>query len=101
MDDTAREQLAQRLSALSIKDARKEIRALDADANMKYWRNAIWDEYHTRFVLPKAGLVVILVEKGKYHESKHAIGGGPKGTTATKAEFQYIEARVEALNQRG
>ena len=100
MDEAARDQLAQRLSAMSLKDARKEIRALDADANMKYFRNAIWDEYHTLFTLPNAGLNVILVEKGKFEQTDRKIGGGPIGWTALKAEYQYIEARVELLNQR-
>ena len=42
MDEAAREQLAQRLSAMSLRDAQKEVRALDPDADMKFWRNSIW-----------------------------------------------------------
>jgi hypothetical protein len=99
MDGTAREQLAQRLSALSFKDAQKEIRALDPDADMKYFRNAMWHEYHTLFTLPNAGLSVALVEKEQLEESRHRIGGGPRGLRAEKAAFTYTEARVEPLTR--
>lgn len=99
MDEAARDQLARRLSAMSLKDVRKEIRALDPAANMAFWRNAIWDEYHTLWLLPNAGISVTLVEKATFENSRHAIGGGPRGTKATKANFRYIEARVAPLER--
>lgn len=99
MDGATREQLAQRLSALSFKDAQKEIRALDPKADMKYFRNAIWHEYHTLFTLPNAGLSITLVEKGQLEETRHKIGGGPRGLKAEKAAFTYTEARVEPLTR--
>jgi hypothetical protein len=99
MDGAAREQLAQQLGALSFKAAQKEIRALDPEADMKYYRNAIWHEFHTLFTLPNAGLSIALVEKGQLKESQHKIGGGPRGLKAEKAAFTYAEARVEPLTR--
>jgi hypothetical protein len=99
MDDDARSQLAQRLSALSFKDARKEVRALDPQADMKYWRNAIWDEIHTLFTLPNAGLSVSLVEKAESKNSNRTIGGGPRGLKGKKVTYKYVEARVELLDR--
>lgn len=99
MDDAERAQLAERLSQMSFQEARKEIRALDPQADMKYFRNAMWDEYHTLFVLPTAGLSITLVEKGQFEASKRAIGGGPRGLKAQKATYQYETARVEELDR--
>jgi hypothetical protein len=99
MDDSAREQLAQRLSALSLKDARNEIRALDPDANMAFWRNAVWDEYQTLWLLPNAQISITLVEKADFKDSNRRIGGGPGRYTAQKAEYRYIEARVTPLDR--
>ena len=99
MDESARAQLAQRLKTLSLNNARKEIRALDPDAGMAFWRNTIWDEYHTLWLLPNAGLSVTLVEKEDLRDSTREIGGGPQGSKAQKAEFRYVEARVEPLDR--
>jgi hypothetical protein len=95
MDDAQREQLAARLQAMDLRKAIREIRTLDNDANMKFWRNSIWDEYQTVFELPKLGVKVILVEKGTFEESKREVGGGPTGWKAQKAEYEYVEARVQ------
>ena len=97
IDEAAREQLARRLSAMKIKDVRKEIRALDPDAILKYYRNAIWDEYHTLWVLPNAGLSITIVERATVSDSNKEVGGGPRGMKARKVEFVYIETRVEPL----
>ncbi|MBI5960753.1 MAG: hypothetical protein HY866_18585 [Chloroflexi bacterium] len=99
MDDIAREQLAKRLSALSLKDARKEIRSLDPDADMAFWRNATWDEHQTLWLLPNAELSITLVEKTDFKDSNHQIGGGPGRYTAQKADYRYIEARVMPLER--
>ena len=97
IDQAAQEQLARRLSAMKIKDVRKEVRALDPDAILKYYRNAMWDEIHTLWVLPNAGLSVTIVERATVSDSNKEVGGGPRGMTAKKVEFVYIETRVEPL----
>lgn len=97
MDEAEREQLAQRLSAISFRDAQKELRALDSDADMKFWRNSIWGEYHTLFTLPNAELSVTLVETDKVEDTQKKIGGGPRGLKAQKIEYHYKGARVEPL----
>jgi hypothetical protein len=100
MDEAERVQLAQRLSAMSIKDARKEIRRLDPDADLVTWRNSVWDEYHSLWLLPNAGLSITLVEKEDVENSRHDIGGGPSGFKAEKIDYHYVEARVAPLERR-
>ncbi|MCZ7539354.1 MAG: hypothetical protein M5U29_05460 [Anaerolineae bacterium] len=97
IDQAAHEQLARRLSAMKLKDVRKEIRALDPDAILKYYRNAMWDEYHTLWVLPNAGLSVTIVERATVSDTNKEIGGGPRGMKAKKVEYVYSETRVEPL----
>jgi hypothetical protein len=98
MDEAEREQLAQRLSAMSsLREAQKELRALDPDADMKFWRNSIWGEYHTLFTLPNAGLSITLIETDEVKNSQRKIGGGPRGSKAEKITYHYKGARVEAL----
>jgi hypothetical protein len=97
IDEAAREQLARRLSAMKIKDVRKEIRALDPDAILKYYRNAMWDELHTLWVLPGAGLSITIVERASVSDSNKEVGGGPRGMKAKKVEVVYMETRVEPL----
>lgn len=99
MDEAAREQLAKRLSAMSLKDARKEIRAIDSDAIMKYYRNSIWDECHTLFVLPNAELSVFLVEEGSVEHTDKQSGGASRGVKMDAVDYHYIEARVEPLDR--
>ncbi len=99
MDEAAREQLAQRLSAMNLKEVRNEIRSLDADADMVFWRNAVRDEYQTQWLLPNAGVSIILVEKNNLQASERAIGGGPGKWNAQKADYHYVEARVQPLTR--
>jgi hypothetical protein len=99
MDEDAREQLAQRLSAMSLREAQREIRALDPEADMKFWRNSVWGEYHTLFTLPNAELSITLVEQGVFSNSNRKVGGGPRGSKAKKIAFQYVGARVEPLTR--
>ncbi len=99
MDETAREQLAKRLSAMSLKDARTEMRVIDPDAILKYYRNSIWGECHTLFVLPNAGLSIALVEKDKVETMDAQSGGAPRGLNKESVEYQYIEARVTPLDR--
>jgi hypothetical protein len=102
MDESEREQLAQRLSALSFSDARKEILRLDPDANLKYWRNAIWHEYHTLFLLPNAGLSITLVEEQEQKKTNELDDGAanPKRHKKIDVLYSYLEARVEPLTHR-
>jgi len=61
------------------------------------FRNAMWDEYHTLWVLPNAGLSITIVERATISDSNKEIGGGPRGMKAKKVEFVYMETRVEPL----
>ncbi len=99
MDEAARDQLARRLSAMSLNDARKEIRALDPQAELKFYRNAIWDELHTLWLLPNAGLSITLVEKDKEKVLSEQAGGTPRGTKKLGVDFTYVEARVAPLDR--
>lgn len=99
MDEAAREDLARRLSDMKLRQAIREIRSMDHDVNMVMWRNSIWDEYHTKFLLPNAGLTIILVEKQTLAASDHEIGGGPEGSKSQNVEFHYVEARVTDLER--
>jgi len=99
MNEAERAQLAQRLSAMSLKDARKEIRRLDPGADMVFWRNSVWDEVHTLWLLPNAGLSITLVEKANRNQTNREIGGGPNGFKAEKVDYRFVEARVEPLER--
>lgn len=102
MNDAERDQLAQRLSAMSLKDARSEIRKVDPAADMKYFRNAIWDEYHTLFLLPNAEISVTLVEKVDTGPSDSTDHTRPRTSapTLTRATYTYESARVAPLDSR-
>lgn len=99
MNESERIQLARRLSALSWKQARKEIYRLDRDADMKYYRNARWNEFHTLFTLPTAGLAITLVETVKITPTNKPNATGPTGSTLEAVTYQYDEARVELLER--
>ncbi len=99
MDEAAREELAQRLSKMTLRQAVREMRNIDPDANMVFWRNAIWDEIHTLFLLPNKGVEVRLVEKSTESEPLREIGGGPRGTKARRADYEYVGARVVPLSR--
>jgi hypothetical protein len=98
MDEAEREQLAQRLSGMSLRNAQKELRALDPDLDMKFWRNSIQGEYHTLFTLPNAGLSIALIETEEVENSQKQIGGGPRGTKAQKIKYHYKGAQVDTLS---
>jgi hypothetical protein len=98
MDEAEREQLAQQLSAASsLREALKEVRALDPDADMKFWRNSIWGQYHTLFTLPNVGLSITLIETDQTENTQRNIGGGPRGSKAEKVKYYYKGARVDVL----
>lgn len=99
MDESAREQLAERLTNMSLRHAMREMRSIDPKANMVTWRNSIWDEFHTIFLLPNEGVEVRLIEKSTVKESKRnrEIGGVPSGVKSRNAEYEYVEARVAPL----
>lgn len=99
MDEAAREQFAQHLSAMALKEVRREIRSLDPDADMTFWRNAVQDEYHTLWLLPNAGISITLVEKVEFKNLSRSIGGGPGQWKGQKAEYRYLEARVKPLDR--
>ena len=99
MDEAAREQLAKRLSAMSLREAQRELRQLDPEAEMKFWRNAVRNEQHTLWVLPQQGVAVTLVERESLSPSDREIGGGPRGTKAQRTSYEYVEARVAPLTR--
>lgn len=99
MDESERDQLARRLSALTLNQARKEIYGLDHAADMKYYRNARWHESHTLFTLPNAGLAITLVESVTISPSSKPNATGPAGSTLQTAAYRYERARVELLER--
>jgi hypothetical protein len=100
MDETERQDLARRLSEMKFKDVRKELRRIDPDADLKVYRNSMWDEYHTLYVLPNADLSVTLVEKMDLDETDIPVASGPGDQKKLKREFNYVEARVTPLGGR-
>lgn len=104
MNATEREQLAKRLSALTWKEARKEVFRLDPDANLKFFRNSIWDEYHTLYLLPNLGVQITLVDKQEKDtmekDDPASMLGRVLGRRHKKAiDFNYVGARVEELQR--
>ncbi len=100
MDEAERQQLAQRLSALALKDAQKELKKLDRTLKLKYYRNSIWDEYHSLYLLPQLNISVTLVEKEDRDEMSAGVAASPGGRLKKeRASFYYVEARVGSLNR--
>ena len=100
MDETAREQLAHRLSAMSLKDARKEIYRMDPDAELKFFRNSMWAEYHTLFLMPNQSLSITLVEKrDKETMNKADPASATENRKKQEIDYHYVEARVEPLTR--
>lgn len=99
MDEAAREELAKRLSEMSLREAVREMDNIDPDANMAFWRNSIWDEFHTLFLMPNEQVEVRLVEKSTVSDPLREVGGGPRGTKARRADYEYVEARVTPLTR--
>lgn len=98
MNETERDQLAQRLSAMSWKDARKEIERLDPEAVLKYFRNSYHDEYRTLYLLPRQGVSVTLVEKQDATVLDSPVLSD-YGKKKLHIAFDYIGARVEPLER--
>jgi len=101
MDETEREQLAKRLSAMQFNEARREIVKLDRDADMKYWRNTIWDEYHTMFLLPNADVRVTLVEVADAKKLKDDPDASRPVSRRNLlgVKFKYVGAKVEPMDR--
>ncbi len=87
LTEAERQKLAEKLAGLSYKGARKELRRLDPDANLKFWRNSLKNETHTAYELPNLGVRVILVER---HDARPI-----SDKTLQKVKYYYTEARVE------
>jgi hypothetical protein len=96
MTEQERQNLAERLAKVSYKKARAQVRSLDTQAKLKYWRNAIKHEWHTMYELPNMGLRVTLVEiPVREPISKQ----GPNGVHLVSVDPQYVEARVEEFKR--
>jgi hypothetical protein len=89
MNEQERQALAEHLAKMSYRKARAEVRRLDKDANLKYWRNSVKNEWHTLYELPNQKVRVILVEVPKKEPLPNS--------RLEKVEPVYVEARVEAL----
>ncbi|WP_119068787.1 hypothetical protein [Aggregatilinea lenta] len=98
MNETERDQLAQRLSAMSWKDARKEMRRLDPAAVMKFFRNSYHDEYRTLYLLPSQRVSVTLVEKQDADVTDKAVLSAP-GENKLSVSYDYVGARVAPLER--
>jgi hypothetical protein len=85
MNEKERQQLAEKLAAMTYDKARKEVKRLDPDADLKLWRTSVNDsEYHTTYDCPNLEARVILVEEMREFD-KHG---------KVMAEYYYVEARV-------
>ena len=100
MNESERQQLAKRLTAMTWKQVRREIKQLDRDANMKFFRNSYWDEFQTLYLLPNEGLQITLVEKvdrdggeGPYYGAMMML------KKRQKVQYRYVEARVEEIDR--
>lgn len=99
MNETERRQLADRLSGMSFKNAHREMRRIDRDAVLKYFRNSIWDEYHTLWLLPNEGVEITLVEKADVDTLDKRDYSGPPSRRKLGVKYEYAEARVEPLER--
>lgn len=87
LNENERQQLAEKLADLPLGKARKEIRRLDSDANLKVWRNSVQRELQTVYELPNLGVRVILVEQPQTKPIE--------GVHKVKMTYFFTEARVE------
>ena len=99
MNDAERQQLADRLSGLSFRQAHREMRKLDPDAVLKYYRNSMWDEYHTLWLLPNKDLAITLVEKSDIDTLNQREYGAPPWKRRLSVSYRYVGARVEPLER--
>lgn len=94
MNDQERLKLAEHLAKMKFGRARSEIRRLDTDAKLKYFRNSFGTRrWHTMYELPNEGVKVTLVEQA---EEKPLPDSGFVRMTP-----MYVEAIVENLPKRG
>jgi hypothetical protein len=101
MDDTERQELADRLSGMdTLKAARKEIMRLDRRAELKIWRNSIWNEYHSLFVLPNQGVEITLIETMDTGQMNDLVASSHHDQKKLKVGFDYRGARVDPLRHR-
>jgi hypothetical protein len=89
LSEQDQQELAQKLAKMNYRKARKEIRRLDPEADLKIWRNAVGPETHTMYELPTFGIRVILVEE------RH--GKTKEGRKGIMMNYLYTEARVEPI----
>ena len=82
--------LADKLVGLKVNKARRQIRRLDPDSQLEYYRNGVQDELLTRFIMPNLGVSITLVEDPSAVPEKGDI-------VKLKATDTFVEARVEAL----
>jgi len=99
MNETERQQLADRLSGMSFRNAHREMRRIDRDAVLKYFRNSMWDEYHTLWLLPNEGLEITLVEKADVGMLNKRDFSGPPTRRKEGVAYEYAEARIEPLER--
>lgn len=99
MNDAERQQLADRLSGLTFSQAHREIRKIDRDAVLKHYRNTMWDEYHTLWLLPNKDVAITLVEKSDIDTLNQREYGGPPWQRRLGVTYQYVGARVEPLER--
>ncbi len=88
LNEVERQELAERLAQMNYKAARREIRRLDQEANLKYWRNSVRHEVQTVYELPSLGVRVTLIEDTETKPIAES--------NLVKRHFYYSEARVEA-----
>lgn len=81
-----RQKLAEKLAGMTYKKARKEVRRLDENADLRMWRNSVGhEEWHTMYVLPSLEIKVVLVEKATFEDQGQKV----------KVDWFYTEARVD------
>lgn len=94
MNEQERLKLAEHLAGMKFQRARSEIRKLDPQANLKYFRNAFGTQrWHTAYELPNEGIKITLVEQV---EQKPVADSNLVRVTPV-----YVEAIVEDLPKRG
>ncbi|NJL94563.1 MAG: hypothetical protein HC915_12990 [Anaerolineae bacterium] len=82
MSEQEMKDLAEHLAKMRMKRARNEIRRLDTEARLKFWRNAVgMQEWHTTYELPGLGVRVVLVENRCIRPPAKRAWCGPKPNT--------------------
>lgn len=92
MNEQERLKLAEHLASMKFQRARTEIRKLDPDANLKYFRNSFGNRrWHTAYELPNEGIKITLVEQA---EEKPI-----SDSSLIRVTPVYVEAIVEDLRR--